>query len=103
MFNQKLLILLFYKNLFAGKSVKLHGKTVPLETSNGLRQYRTRNLLFIEQDTKKKTKWAELAKEGTKIMWIISLPENKYLYKVQDGRIDKLKDFKKSLWAKKKL
>lgn len=99
--NQKLLILLFYKSLFANKPVQLQGKEIPLKIRGGLRQYQARNLLFIEQNKKKKTKWAELARGGDKIMWIISLVDNKYLFQIINGRIIKLKDFKKSQWIQK--
>ena len=87
--------------MFRGKPVVFEGKEFSLKTRNNLRQYQTRGLLFIEQNPKKTTKWAEMARNGAKIMWIISLTDNKYLYQVINGRVKQLKDFKTSSWRRK--
>lgn len=94
-------ILYFYHKMFSGKPARYRGLVIPLKVRHGLKQFQVRSLLFIEQNKKKATKWAKMAMKNHNIMWVISLPDNKYLYQVVDGRINTLKDFKTSPWIKK--
>ncbi len=84
-----LLIYFFYTNLFSGKDVKIGNKLIKLENRNGLKQYRWKDLLIIEQNPMKQSLYGKMAKNGSKIMWIIDSKNNKYLYVVINGRIIK--------------
>lgn len=95
------IILYFYHKMFTGQPAIYKDVTIPLKVKHGLRQYKLRTFLFIEQNKHKSTPWAKLAKKGHMIMWVISLPDNKFLYQVVDGRINTLKDYKTSPWRKK--
>ena len=87
----KKLILNFYNKLFAGEPAIYKGKKIPLKKVKGLRRYDVGNILFIEQNPKAKTVWAKEAQKGKKIMWIVDTKWNKYLYRVVNGKIIKLK------------
>lgn len=90
--NFNLIITLFYKNMFGGKDVVYKGKKFPLRKVAGLRRYDVGNLLFIEQNPKKTTEWAARARKGAKILWVIDTKWNKYLVRVENGKITKLKN-----------
>ena len=89
------LIKIFYKKMFLSEPVRIKNKEIPIKVKAGLRRYDVGNILFIEQNPKAKTVWATKAKEGAKILWIIDTKWNKYLYRVVDGKITKLKNNKK--------
>jgi len=91
MIPKKPLILIFYKAMFAGKDVYYKKVKIPLRKIGGLKRYDINNLLFIEQDPHKKTEWGKRAKKGAKICWIIDTKWNKYLYRIEDGKITKLR------------
>lgn len=92
MTKSNLLITLFFKNMFGNKDVEYQGKKFPLSKVNGLRRYDVGNLLFIEQNPKKETEWALRARKGAKILWVIDTKWNKYLVRVEDGKITRLKN-----------
>lgn len=92
MINFNLLINLFFKNMFGNKDVTYQGKTFPLRKTDGLRRYDVGNLLFIEQNPKKESEWALRARKGAKILWVIDTKWNKYLVRVEDGKIIRLKN-----------
>ncbi len=77
----------FYKGIFYDRDITLEGKTIPLNKKNGLRYFKVGHLLFIEQNPKKDTKWANLARKGAKIMWLIDTKQNKYIYQVVDRKL----------------
>lgn len=87
MIPKRPLILTFFKAMFADKDVLYKGVKFPLRKVKGLRRYDVNNLLFIEQNPRKKTEWAKKARKGAKIFWIIDTKWNKYLVRVEDGRI----------------
>lgn len=58
----------------------------------GLNAFRLPGLLFIEQNPKKGTNWARLAKKGHKIMWVINTKSNKYLALIHNGLLKRLND-----------
>ena len=91
MLPKNILIKTFYKGLFANKDVFYKGQRFPLKKLGGLRRFDVGNLLFIEQNPKKKTEWADRARKGAKIMWIIDTKFNRYLVRVEDGKITNLK------------
>lgn len=80
----------FYKAIFANRDALIGGKKFPLRKIKGLKQYKVGNLLFIEQNPKKATKWAAMARKGAKIMWVIDQKTNKYLYQIINGRLLRL-------------
>lgn len=84
------IILLFFKNMFRGRDVRLKDQVFPLKKTAGLRSYKVGNLLFIEQNPKKATPWAKLAQKGRRVMWVIDVPKNKYLVRVVEGKITRL-------------
>ncbi len=86
----KPIILTFYKAMFADRDVNFRGVKFPLKKVNGLRRFDVGNLLFIEQNPRKKTQWARMARKGMKIMWVIDIKFNRYLHRVEDGVIKKL-------------
>lgn len=87
MIPKKALILAFFKAMFANKDVSYRGKVFPLKKIEGLRRFDVNNLLFIEQNPRKKTEWAKMAREGRKLMWIIDTKWNRYLIRVEDSNI----------------
>jgi len=81
----------FFNALFSGKDVIFKGQKFPLRKIRGLKRFDVGNLLFIEQNPKKKTEWATRARKGAKIMWIIDTKFNRYLVRVEDGKIINLR------------
>ena len=77
--------------MFGNKDIEYKGKKFPLRTIGGLRRYDVGNLLIIEQNPQKNTSWAKLARKGHKILWIIDTKFNRYLVRVEDGKITRLK------------
>ena len=77
----------FFNALFSGKDVIFKGQKFPLRKIGDLRRYDVGNLLLIEQNPKKKTEWAARARKGAKIMWIIDTKFNRYLVRIEDGKI----------------
>ena len=88
-FTQKF-ILELNKSLFGGRPVQFRGKRIPLKYSGGLRNFRIGSLLFIEQNPRKKTKWAKMVDKGYEIAWLIDTANNKYLYQVVNGKVLRL-------------
>jgi len=85
------LILLFYRGIFNNQSVTWQGKQIPLEKVNGLRAFKNGPFLFIEQNPKKNSIYAQKAKAGSQIMWLINTKLNSYFAVVIDGRLIYLK------------
>jgi len=48
------------------------------------------NWRFVEQNPNTKSRWAERARNGEKIMWVIHKPTNKYAARVVEGRFEAL-------------
>lgn len=46
---------------------------------------------YLEQNPFSGSKYAKMAQEGAKILWIIHTKTGKYVGKVMDGRVEKLK------------
>ena len=88
-FTQKFLLEL-NKSLFNGRGVEFKGKKIPLRYSGGLRNFRIGRFLFIEQNPRKKTKWAKMVDKGYEIAWLIDMENNKYLYRVVNGEVFRL-------------
>lgn len=84
------IILLFYKRMFDNKDVVIGKLKFPLQKTAGLRSFKIGNLLLIEQNPAKKSKWGEKAKKGEKIMWILDQKVNKYLYSIINGKVFKI-------------
>lgn len=80
----------FYTSMFKNRDAVIKGKKFPLKKAKGLRQFRVGNLLFIEQNPRKKSEWAEKARKGAKILWVIDTRKNRYLYRIVDGKLTKL-------------
>jgi len=87
MLPKSTIIITFFKAMFAGKDVFYTGVKFPLRTVGGLKRFDIGNLLFIEQNPKKGTEWAARVRKGAKIMWIIDTKWNRYLVRVENGKI----------------
>jgi hypothetical protein len=83
--------LLIYDAIFHDKdSVEIDGTVYPIKfTSRArLRKVTLGDLLFIEQNPDKSSQWAQKAREGHEIMWVMK--GRKYLVRVMDGKYLKL-------------
>ncbi|MFW9944445.1 MAG: hypothetical protein ACFFB7_05550 [Candidatus Sifarchaeia archaeon] len=81
-----------YEAIFGGQeSVKIDDVTYPVErtSKSDLLSIRVGTLFFVEQNPSKSSKWAEMAKEGHQIMWVMK--GRSYLARVMDGKFLDLK------------
>jgi len=90
MFKSFKIILQFFKGMFLNLPVRIKGKTFPLIKIKGLRAFKLGNLLFIEQNPDKNSRWSKMAKAGAKILWVIDKKRNKYLFQVINNKVIKL-------------
>ena len=91
--NMKEKALKAYEALFSNKeNITIDGIEYPLERTPGakLRFYRIEGYSFLEQNPKKSSHWAMLARQGSLIMWVMK--GRRYLGQVRDGVF---KDFRK--------
>lgn len=73
-----------FEKLFGG------GRGVEKFSSSGLRYVKLEGgAILVEQNPKKKSKWAQLANSGHKVAWVIR--DGKYLARVIDGEVLMLK------------
>ena len=73
-------ILVAYEKLFGG------GRGVQKFARSGLRYVRlARGAVLIEQNPKKKSEWAELARSGRRVAWVMR--DGEYLARVVDGEV----------------
>ena len=90
--NMKEKALKAYEALFSNQdSIEIDGVEHPLERTPGikLRFYRIEGYSFLEQNPKKSSHWAKLARQGSLIMWV--LKGRRYLGQVIDGEFRDLK------------
>ena len=75
------------------EKVKIQDEVYPIETysKSGVKHVDISSYRFIEQNPQKDSHWAEKARKGDKIMWI--LKDWDYIGQVHDG---KFKDFRNS-------
>jgi hypothetical protein len=76
-----------YDAIFGGReSVEIDGATYQVErtSKSNLLSVRIDPLFFVEQNPSKSSKWAELAREGHQIMWVMR--GRSYLARVMDGK-----------------
>ncbi|MHA2378551.1 MAG: hypothetical protein ACXADO_10510 [Candidatus Thorarchaeota archaeon] len=81
-----------YDAIFGGQdSVEIDGETHPIEKSSQskLLSVTIGPLFFVEQNPTKSSKWAEMAKKGHQIMWVMR--GRSYLARVMDGKFIDLK------------
>ena len=73
-------ILVAFEKLFGG------GRGVQKFARSGLRHVKlTGGALLIEQNPKKKSEWAELARQGHRVAWVMR--DGEYLARVVDGEV----------------
>lgn len=73
-------ILVAFEKLFGG------GRGVQKFARSGLRYVKLAGgALIIEQNPKKKSEWAELARQGRRIAWVMR--DGEYLARVVDGEV----------------
>ena len=81
-----------YEAIFGGReSVEIDGATYQVEktSKSKLLSVRIDPLFFVEQNPSKSSKWAEMAREGHQIMWVMR--GRSYLARVLDGKFLDLK------------
>jgi len=81
-----------FKALFSKQSeVEVAGESFPIKDfkSKKLRYVDLYGFRFIEQNPAKASKWAQMAREGTKIMWVFR--GRSYYARVLDGNFTLLK------------
>ena len=82
---------LIYDAIFHDKdSVEIDGTVYPIKFTSraGLRKVTISDYLFIEQNPDKSSQWAQKAREGHEIMWVMK--GRKYLARVMDSKYLKL-------------
>ncbi len=72
-------------------SVEIDGEVYEMERTSRskLRKFAIRGFTFLEQNPNKDSHWAEKARDGHEIMWV--LKGRKYVARVMDGKYLKLK------------
>ncbi len=85
--KQKILLLFLYNSLFSNQPINYKGRLIPLKTIKGLRSYTLGDLLFIEQNPYKKSEYAVKTRRGSKIAWLIDKKNNKYLSRIENGKV----------------
>lgn len=76
-----------YEAIFGGQvTVEVDGVTYEIEKSskNKLRTVDIEGLAFIEQNPHKDSRWAQLARDGSQIMWVMK--GRQYIARVMDGK-----------------
>lgn len=75
------------------ETVEIEGRVYNMEYTSiqNLRKFRIEGYNYIEQNPDKGSRWAEMAREGHKIMWVMK--GRGYLAQVRDGE---LYDFRKN-------
>jgi hypothetical protein len=73
-------ILVAFEKLFGG------GRGVQRYARSGLRYVRLAGgAVLVEQNPKKKSEWAELARQGRRVAWVMR--EGEYLARIVDGEV----------------
>ena len=81
-----------YDAIFGGQeSAEIEGEIYPVErtSKSNLLSVRIDPLFFVEQNPTKSSRWAEMAREGHQIMWVMK--GRGYLARVMDGKFLDLK------------
>ncbi len=76
-----------YEAVFGGQAtVEVDGVTYVIEKSSKsrLRSVEIDGLAFIEQNPHKDSRWAQLARDGSRIMWVMK--GRQYVARVMDGK-----------------
>ena len=82
---------IIYSAIFSDSDdVEIDGEIYPIELTSRskLRKVSFEGLTFLEQNPMKDSQWAEKAREGHRIMWVMR--GRKYLVRVMDGKYLKL-------------
>lgn len=69
------------------KEVLVKGKNLKRKLIQGLRAFETNAFIFIEQNPRKRSRYAVMAKKGKKIMWVIRKKDSRYKGVVMDGKL----------------
>jgi len=81
-------IVSIYNALFSPAPViKVANLTLKKKRIAGLRAFETPEFLFIEQNPRKASKYAMMARKGSKIMWTIRKKDDKYVAVVIEGKL----------------
>ena len=75
-----------FKSIFEGGSVEVEGVfyTVEETARSKLRRVSIEGYSFIEQNPEKASRWAQMAREGHSIIWVMK--GKRYVARVEDGR-----------------
>jgi len=90
--NMKEKALKAYEAIFSNReTVEIEGTEYGMErtASAGLRFFRIEGYSFLEQNPRKSSHWAKLARQGSLIMWVMK--GRRYLGQVRDGEFHDLR------------
>lgn len=72
----------------SAKGVRIHGTFYPVDfTRSGLRSITYQGQLFMQQNPDKDSDWAQMARSGSEITWVIR--EGQDWGRIRDGVIEK--------------
>jgi hypothetical protein len=75
------------KQLFISNSVNVDGNEYKIKKTNSssLKNVTIDDIMFMEQNQRKKSKWAQMAKQGHEIIWIFK--DNTYIGRIIDENV----------------
>ena len=75
------------RQLFSSNSIIINGNSYKVRktSSSSLRNVTIEEIMFMEQNQRKKSKWAQMAKEGHEIIWIFK--DYSYIGRIIDGNV----------------
>jgi len=84
-----------FATMFMGTRVLYKGKLlassiVPNLKNQLVRTIKVGDFLYVAQEQFEDSKWAELARAGHKILWIVHQPTSKVIGKVINGKVTRL-------------
>jgi hypothetical protein len=83
--------LFFNKHAISYKGKPLKFRFVLLRNGKGrVKKLEVGDFTYLEQNPYSSSRWASLARDGKKIMWIIHTPTKNYIGRVVDGQVTKL-------------
>lgn len=89
---QDALLLLLTNALLKNKTAVFASRNLKVQkTKGGLKYYKLSNeLILIEQNPLTKSGFAKRVRSGSKIVWLINTRTNKYLRRIDNGKVFKV-------------
>lgn len=87
--------LAIWKLFFSGEKIiyknqDLKIKYINLRSGGTIKKVQVGEYVYLEQNPNSGSRYAQMSKQGHKILWIIHQPTNKYIGKVMDGKAEKI-------------